>query len=369
MNREDGETRYWIALNFILTDFPNLFTKFRPFLSNIEQIFSPIRTQLLQSGVKEEIVDILYSKSLMDRAKKEIDWLGKKGYTPISLGDERYPTILREIDNPPLVLYCAGESESLKEAAVAIVGARKPTPYGRAVTEKLAFDLASMGVMIVSGMARGIDTIAHWGALKGGRTIAVLGSGLNMIYPPENRGLYKKIIEEGAVVTEYPLDSPPVGFHFPRRNRIISGMSVGLIVTEAAEKSGSLISANLALEQNREVMAIPGNITSSLSHGTNRLIQAGATPVDSWQDVVNTLPHAYQSRFKTQRCEKNNKKPTLSPQEEAIYVMLRTDSLTHVDELIETGGFTVQETLSTLLSLELKDLVDQRPGKFYQRKL
>ena len=362
------EVEYWIALNNILTAQPHLYSRIEPRLSRIREIFVARRDggrHGLWSGVPEP----LRPERLLDAAKKEIDWLKKKGYTPVPLMDERYPPILREIDNPPLVLYCAGKVDCLREMAIAIVGARKPTPYGLAVTEKLSRDLASRGAVILSGMARGIDTIAHKGAIKGGKTIAVLGSGLNVIYPPENRKMYHQIQEKGAVVTEYPLDSPPSGFHFPRRNRIISGMSVALVVTEAAERSGSLISAHLALEQNREVMAVPGNITSPLSRGTNRLIQVGAKPVESWTDVVESLPLPYRDRFRDGKTPEENNQSSLTPGEKALYIMLKPDTLTHVDELIESGGFTVQETLSTLLSLELKDLIDQRPGQFYQRKL
>ena len=190
--------------------------------------------------------------------------------------DAAYPPLLREIYDPPLVLYVSGRPETLAGPAVAIVGARRPTPYGRAVARRLAGDLASRGLVVVSGLARGIDTCAHSGAVEaGGRTVAVLGSGLDEIYPPENRDLAAKVGETGAVVTELPLGAPPLGFHFPLRNRIISGLATGLVVVEAARQSGSLITARLALEENREVMAVPGNVTSGLSEGTNGLIRSG----------------------------------------------------------------------------------------------
>jgi DNA processing protein len=257
----------------------------------------------------------------------------------------------------------------LKGPAVSVVGARKPSPYGRAVAERLARDLASRGLVIVSGLARGVDSIAHWGALEGGKTVAVLGSGLENIYPRENRALFEKIIEQGAVVSEFPPKSPPLGFHFPLRNRIISGLSYAVVVVEATKKSGSLISARLALEQNREVMAVPGNITSELSLGTNLLIQAGAKLVESWEDVVEELPSPLKEQLLNQKEEEMEERPSMSEQEKRVFEHLKPDSLTHVDELVDETEFSVSETLSFLLNLELKGLIYQRPGKYFQRRL
>jgi DNA processing protein len=198
--------------------------------------------------------------------------------------------------------------------------------------------------------------------------VAVLGSGLENIYPRENKLLSKKITERGAVISEFPLDTPPLGFHFPIRNRIISGLSMALVVVEAARRSGSLISARLALEQNREVMAVPGNMTSEFSQGTNWLIKTGAKLVESWEDVVEELPSPLKESLLSQKKEKK-RMPSLKPMEKKVYDYLKQDSFVHIDELVEKTEFSVSELLAILLSLELKELISQSPGKYFQRRI
>jgi DNA processing protein len=320
-------------------------------------------------GLEEEITDALSSPDLLDRACREIDRLEKTGFSVLTIQDKHYPKRLREIFDPPLVLYYAGKMDTLSKPAVSIVGARRPTPYGRAVAERLAHDLSAKGLVVVSGMARGIDSISHWGALKRGDTIAVLGSGLERIYPRENLPLFEKIIENGLVLSEYSLKAPPLKYHFPNRNRIISGLSIGVVVVEGTKKSGSLITARLALEENREVMAVPGNITSELSQGTNWLIKDGAKLVNDWKDVVEEFPSPLKEEILSKEKKKRRESPPLSKEEKKIYDLLFSDTLTSVDDLVERGNFSVSEVLYILLSLEIKDLVAQRPGKFYQRKL
>lgn len=358
---------YWIALNQVFSEDSKPPYKLIHRFASLKEIFSLRKQDLLSLGMAEWAADRLLQKNRIDLAKKEIDWLKKKGYTPVSLKDQRYPDLLREIFNPPLVLYCAGKIEVLKAPSIALVGARQPTPYGRVVAEKLAYDLASSGLIIVSGLARGIDSIAHRGAVKGGRTTAVLGSGLNNIYPREHGRLFEKIIETGIVMTEFPKDAAPLGRHFPMRNRIISGISLATVVVEATGRSGSLITARLALDQNREVMAVPGNITSPLSAGCNWLLQNGAKPITSWADIVQGLPSPHKERF----CQKpKEEKPlTLSNKEKTIYDLLKADSLIHIDEIISSCSYSVSETLSILLNLELEGLAHQAPGKYYQRNL
>lgn len=337
--------------------------------SSIRDVFESSKKDLTAVGLEEKKAEALGSPNLLSKADLEVKRLDKKGYYVLTKEDKRYPEYLREIFDPPLVLYCAGRAEVLDVPAVSMVGARKPTPYGRAVAERLAEDLASRGLVVVSGLARGIDSIAHWGALKGGKTIAVLGSGLNRIYPKENRHLFEKIVDDGIVLSEYPLESPPLGYHFPLRNRIISGLSLASVVIEATRKSGSLITARLALEQNREVMAVPGSITSGLSWGTNWLIKNGAKLVEDWRDVVEELPLSLRERILSIEEKERKKAPSLNPEEKKVYNELETDTLTSIDELVERCHLSVSEVLSVLLSLELKDLITQRPGKFFQRKL
>jgi DNA processing protein len=335
----------------------------------VEDVFHTSKRDLQALGLEEEIADALSSPNLLKRADQEIDRLEKIGYSVLTIEDEHYPNYLREIFDPPLVLYYAGDIDTLSEPSVSIVGARRPTPYGRAVAERLAHDLSVKGLVIVSGLARGIDSISHWGALKGGKTVAVLGSGLETIYPRENRPLFEKIIESGVVLSEYSLKAPPLKYHFPCRNRIISGLSIGTVVIEGTGRSGSLITARLALEENREVMAVPGNITSELSQGTNWLIKSGAKLVNDWKDVVEEFPSPLKEEILSREIKKRKEALSLSREESKIHDLLLPDALTSVDELVERSNLSVSEILTVLLSLELKELVDQRPGKFYQRKL
>jgi len=365
----EEDLKYWVALNLVIADSLRSATLITQSFSSIRNVFESSKKDLIAVGLGEKKAEALCSSNLLARADHEIERLNKKEYFVLTRKDTRYPEYLREIFDPPLVLYCAGKTEILNEPAVSIVGARKPTPYGRAVAEKLASDLSSKGLVIVSGMARGIDSIAHWGALKEGRTMAVLGSGLNKVYPRENRHLFEKIADNGIVLSEYPLDSPPLGYHFPLRNRIISGLSLAAVVIEATRKSGSLITARLALEQNREVMAVPGSITSHLSYGTNWLIKNGAKLVEDWRDVVEELPLSLRENILSKEKKERKELPSLNPEERKVYDELEADTLTSVDELVERCHLSVSEVLSILLSLELKDLITQRPGKFFQRKL
>jgi len=361
--------KYWVALNLVLAENLKLAKKIVHRFPCIADVFRARGKDLIALGFKEDTAQAINSPKILDRASREIERIVRKGYSILSIEDKQYPEYLRETFDPPLVLYCAGKVETLKEPAVSIVGARKPTPYGRAVAERLAEDLAVRGMVVVSGMARGIDSIAHWGALKGGKTIAVLGSGLENIYPREHRMLFEKIIETGAVVTEFPPKSPPLGHHFPLRNRIISGLSLALLVVEASRRSGSLISARLALEQNREVMAVPGNTTSELSQGTNWLIKTGAKLVETWEDVAEELQSPIKEKLLSTKEEGKEKSVSMTLQERKIFDLIKADSLIHIDELVERSEFSVSEILSILLNLELKGLVFQRPGKYFQRKL
>jgi DNA processing protein len=237
------------------------------------------------------------------------------------------------------------------------------------VAEKLASDLAERGLVVISGLACGIDATAHWGALRTGSTAAVLGSGLNVVYPRENRKLWEKIAEQGVVVTEYPLGSKPLGHHFPLRNRIISGLALAVVVVEATRKSGSLITARLALEQNREVLAVPGNITSELSRGANWLIKSGARLVEGWEDVIEELPAPWSEELRGKMPERPTPLPALTAAEKSLLNLLRPDELRHVDELVDGTRLSVSEVLVHLLSLELKGCVSPRPGQYYQRKM
>ena len=286
----------------------------------------------------------------------------------IALGDERYPERLRTIHNLPAVLYCDGLTETGDRQAVAIVGSRRATPYGLRVTEALAGELSRLGITIVSGFARGIDAAAHRAALAaGGRTIAVLGCGLDVDYPPGHKSLHVEIAAGGAVLTEFAPGTPPRAAHFPRRNRIISGLALGVVVIEAAEDSGSLITARLALEQGREVFAVPGPIEAPTSRGPHGLLKQGAKLVEMVDDIVEELlPQLDRSlqTLKTEPIAALPKHVELSSSERAMLDMMSREPL-HLDELTERTGLTSAVVAGILLGLELRALVKQVPGQRY----
>ena len=285
--------------------------------------------------------------------------------------DQNYPQRLTMISNPPSLLYMTGHLLEADTNAVGIVGARKASPSGASFTEELSYNLASLGFTIVSGMARGIDAAAHRGALKAsGRTIAVLGCGIDQTYPPEHTSLRRDIEECGAVFSEFPTGTPPRGYHFPRRNRIISGLSVGVIVTEAALQSGSLITAKFALEQNREVFAVPGAVKGNRNRGPHHLIKQGAKLVEGPDDIVEEifpqLTSDMQGWLQQVRPPARETSPPLTGEERAVFQLLSDEPLSG-DELTAQARFLPAEVMSILLSLELKGLIQQLPGPHYIR--
>lgn len=284
----------------------------------------------------------------------------------IDIVSETYPENLKHIFDPPQRLFMKGGIEPSDQNAVAIVGTRRPTLYGTQTCEKLSYELAGRGITIISGMARGIDSAAHRGAIRaGGRTIAVLGSGHNHVYPPENRRLYEEISAHGAVISEYPLDAPPLKTHFPRRNRIISGLSRGVLVVEAAERSGALITARFALEQGRDVFAVPGNVGSATSTGTNRLIKEGAKLVETAGDILDELK--YIISFKDESgTGSGDRAIQLTSEERAIFDIL-DETPCAIDEISRIADLPVYRVSETLLRLELKKLVRTLPGAHFMR--
>jgi DNA processing protein len=285
----------------------------------------------------------------------------KSGARLVSILSSDYPLSLLQIDDPPPFLYVKG-SLVAEELAVAVVGSRRSSDYGRMVTEKLSRELAEQGVTIVSGLARGVDTAAHRGALKGGgRTIGVLGCGIDVVYPSENAQLSVEIESNGAVISEFPMGTAPLAENFPRRNRIVSGLSKGVLVVEAAEGSGSLITARLALDQGRDVFAVPGSIVSKVSRGTNLLIRDGAKLVLSVEDILDELPHG--KRSPGQQSPKKQS-PELLPDEQTIWAVVAGAPL-HIDEITVKSKLTAGEVSAILLRLELKGGVTQLPGKVF----
>ena len=291
----------------------------------------------------------------------------------INITDKDYPYNLRQIYMPPEDIYINGGFEESDVNAVGVVGSRTPTQYGLKACEKISYELALRGITVVSGMARGIDSAAHAGAIRaGGRTIAVMGSGHNKIYPSENKGLYEKIIKSGAVVSEYSDDTIPFGGNFPKRNRIISGLSRGVLVVEAARRSGSLITANLALEQGREVFAMPGNINSGRSSGTNALIKEGAKLVESAEDIIEELKLNFENKIQEPACLKGKYAgaekfaPQMSREEKAIYDILGDEPRT-VDDISEMTEIPLKKIHEIILKMELKKLAKALPGENFVR--
>ncbi len=285
------EELYWIALRMVhglgTRTAGKLLQRFR----TPQTIFRSSRTELEAAGVSGAVAQSIVSGVAFEDAAAQQEKMLEAGAELVTFGDPRYPQLLREIFDPPVVLFARGRVDLLSSIAVGVVGTRRPTPYGLAVSERLSADLAHAGLTIVSGMARGVDSAAHKGALSaGGFTVAVFGSGVDTIYPSENRKLAADIVAKGLIVSEFPMGATAFPQNFPIRNRIISGLSVGVLVVEGAQYSGSAITAKLAMDQGREVFAVPGNITSKASWGPNLLIKQGAKLVQDWNDVVAELP-------------------------------------------------------------------------------
>jgi len=279
-------------------------------------------------------------------------------------GNPRYPALLGAIPTPP-PLYVRGEILDDDSLALAIVGSRRPTPYGLAVAERLASDLAGRGVTIVSGLARGIDTAAHRGALAaGGRTIAVLGCGLDVVYPPENGALARTIERRGAVLSQFPAGMPALPGHFPARNRTLAGLALGVVVVEAAEKSGALITAGFAGDLGRETFAVPGRITSASSAGANRLIQDGAKLVTCWQDIVSELPEPWRRAVRDPLTSTDEpSRPEVGSDEGRLFRLLTPDEPQHIEELIARAGMDPARAATSLMTLELGGWARQLTGQ------
>ncbi|HEX9973716.1 MAG TPA: DNA-processing protein DprA [bacterium] len=335
---------------------------------SIETIFSASLKQLTAvDGVEIKTAKSIKEFSDFDYGTQQVNKAKHEGIDIIDFWDESYPENLKRIYDPPAFIFVKGTLSKQDKYAISIVGTRLPSSYGKVVAEKIAKELAQKGLVIVSGLARGIDTISHWAAVQsGGRTIAVMGSGLDHIYPGENKKLAEKIIEQGALISEFPMGTKPDAVNFPRRNRIISGLALGTIVVEAGLKSGALLTANYALEQNREIFAVPGNINSPKSLGTNQIIKDGAKLISSANDVLIELEPQLKHFLKEDEAKSRELPQDLSELEKMLLETL-TNVPIHIDKLSKVIGKSTAETLSALLPLEFKDLVKQLPGKLFVR--
>jgi len=340
----------------------SLIAKFK----SVDAIYkAPINELTTADGVDIKTAQQIKKFTDFDIGKKQYDDALKLGAEIITFWDIKYPANLKKIYDPPVILYLRGQLNELDKYSISIVGTRAPSSYGKIITEKISRELAQKGITVVSGLARGIDTIAHHSVVnEASRTIAIIGTGVDVTYPSENKKLVEEIVLNGAIVSELPIGAPPDAVNFPRRNRIIAGFSLGTVVAEAGEKSGALITANLALEYNREVFAIPGNINSAKSRGCNQLIKEGAKLVTSIDDILEELlPHF--KKLNIQQKTKN-KEIDLSAQEKEILNNL-SETPIHIDELARKINKATGEILSCLLTLEFKNLVKQLPGTLFTK--
>jgi DNA processing protein len=332
-----------------------------------EAVFKASLADLTQiDGISERLAAAILKHRMPEHVKKEMDLLSEKGFGIVTMNDPAYPPLLREIPDPPPFLYVYGILDSSSNN-IAVVGSRNATDYGVSITKILCEDLASYNLTVVSGMARGIDTAAHEGALNGkGKTIAVLGSGLERIYPVQNRKLFRLISENGAVISELPLMAEPDAFNFPTRNRIISGISLGTVVVEATKRSGSLITARLAADQNREVFAVPGSIRSFKSTGTHTLIKQGAKLVENAKDIIDELQNLIRpDNAISKPGEKLSREKVFLSEEDSTVLKALGPYPVHIDDIIRKTEMEPGIIMGILLRLELKDIVKQSPGKMF----
>ena len=365
----------WLAMALTPGLGPTKARRVIEFFGSVQAVFRASLTELEAAGLRAVSAQSLGTGRSMELAQDELGKVASAGARIVALDDPGYPTQLKQIYDPPLVLYVRGNEAVISQPGIALVGTRHPTPYGSGMSERLACDLAARGLVIFSGMARGIDTAGHRGAIAAkGKTVAVWGTGVDVVYPKENTRLVEQILAlGGAVISEFPMGTFPAPQNFPIRNRIISGIALGVLVVEAAEYSGTRITARCALEQNREVFAVPGNVTNKGSWTPNTLIKQGAKLVATWEDVWEELPTDVRL---TLQPEGGNESPAgqtaslfgeaeLSPHEKKIFALLKADESTHIDEIVERlePHLSSSEIFAALFELELAGKVKQLPGK------
>jgi DNA processing protein len=336
-----------------------------------ESVFDSNRDELEALGVPPDVADDVLSPRSAERAEAEWERAQQLAVTILDILDPSYPPLLREIFDPPIVLYVRGKKWDAELPQVAVVGTRRPTGYGLNCAERLAEDLGARGLAVTSGLARGLDAAAHRGALRAGLTYAVFGSGLDFVYPKENRGLADQVVDNGAIISEFPLGTPPSPQNFPIRNRIIAGMALGVTVVEAAEYSGSLITVRFGLEFGREIFAVPGNITSPQSFGPHALIRQGAKLVAGWQDIVEELPHPIREKIFAPLVAQMQAapEPQLEGEQSRVWKALSLQEATSIDTLLAKLSLATSEVYSALLALEMAGYIRQLPGKKYIRRL
>ncbi|MGE5110194.1 MAG: DNA-processing protein DprA [Acidobacteriaceae bacterium] len=371
----------WLALTMTPQLGPTRSRRLVERLGKVEAVFRASLTELEASGLPAPAAQSLALGASRQSAEQELARAAAAGVELLCFDDPDYPEPLKNIYDPPVILYIRGNRGALSAPGIAVVGTRHPTPYGLGMAERLACDLSARGLIVLSGLARGVDSAAHRGAVQArGQTVAVLGTGVDVIYPRENKKLAEQMVElGGAIISEFPLGTAPTPQNFPIRNRIISGLSIGVLVVEAGEYSGTRITARCALEQCREVFAVPGNVTNRLSWGPNTLIKQGAKLVATWEDVWEELPSQLRLRLQPSGDASASSKPEtaslfpgqpeLSPNERKVFSLIKSDTASHIDELVERlePELSATQIFAALFELELSGRIRQMPGKNYVR--
>jgi DNA processing protein len=339
-------------------------------------VFRASRAELESCNLPAQVAQAIVKKESFKRAEKELDGVRKiANCRLLNWTEPEYPQTLLQIYDPPVLLYVRGDVQILNLPSLGIVGTRRPTLYGTQMAQRLGRDLAARGLVIASGLARGIDAIGHQGALDAnGRAIGVLGTGIDVCYPKENKKLYEKVLERGAIISEFPLRTHPAPENFPVRNRIVAGMPLGVVVIEGAQYSGSLITARLAMEFGREVFGVPGNVTQPVSFAPNLLIKQGAKLVTNAEDVIEELPTPVRAALvqaEQPEAEQRNllAAASLNGSEKKLYELLSADEPRHIDDIVERSGLNSSEVLATLFTLEMKGIIRQLPGKQFSKVL
>ena len=367
-NTPSDDRSAWVALHLVPGLGSRSIHKLIDRFGDPERVFRAGLKELQNAaGLAGDVAGRIRRKAFSTDPDRELRRVERLGGRVLTFRDPAYPRALRQIPGPPMVLYLRGRDLPGSQDLVTLVGSRTPTPYGVKTAGALASGLAERGIGVVSGMARGIDAAAHWGAFgAGGYTAAVLGTGVDRIYPRINRELFSRLLERGTVLSEFPLGTPPEGRNFPMRNRIVSGLSRGVVVVEAARRSGSLITASLALDQGREVMAVPGSVRSQRSAGCHFLLKQGAALVESAGDILEVLGLERGTATPDRRSEGAGRGPALDPKEKRVYDLLGDDPV-HIDEIVTASGMAVQHVLGLLTRMELTGLIEQLPGKMFVR--
>jgi DNA processing protein len=375
----DLRRRQWLALALTPRLGPGRARLLVEHLGGVENVFRATLTELEAAGLEAAAAQSVATGKSLELAENESQTAAAAGAQLLTFDDAGYPARLRQIYDPPVVLYVRGDAAALLRPSLAVVGTRHPTPYGLGMAERLSCDLANRGLVIVSGLARGIDTAAHRGALAAkGSTVAIFGTGIDVMYPRENRKIAESMLQlGGAWVTEFPVGTFAAPQNFPIRNRIISGLAVGVLVVEAGEYSGTRITSRCALEQNREVFAVPGNVTSKGSWTPNTLIKQGAKLVATWEDIFEDLPADVRGALSPATGSATEAGVTASlfdeeslpPHERRLFALLKPDEATHIDELVEKlePEISASEIFAALFELELAGKIRQLPGKNFVR--